>query len=43
MSEAQMTPAYITRQSNVATGDDASVMLEIQMTPAETPHGEQQQ
>ena len=28
MSEAQMTPAYITRQSNVAIGDDASVMLD---------------
>ena len=28
MSEARMMPAYITRQSNVATGDDASVMLD---------------
>ena len=28
MSEARMIPAYVTRQSNVATGDDASVMLD---------------
>ena len=28
MSEASMMPAYVTRQSNVATSDDASVMLD---------------
>ena len=28
MSEARMMPAYVTRQSNVAIGDDASVMLD---------------